>query len=572
MSDSFDPVTLEVLWNRLVSITEEQARTLMRTGLSNVLSDAGDLSACLFDRRGRMLAQAALGTPGHINCLAEGILRFMEHFPEDRLEPGDVLIGNNSYELSGHLYDITIVTPVFRGRTIVAYLASTCHVVDIGGRGMTTESESIFEEGLHLPYLKYHRAGAPNLDIMAIINANSREPVKVLGDLRAQVVANEVSGQRVIETLEEFGLADLDALADQVTAMSERAMRQAISDIRDGSYTYTLQSDGIDAPVVLKTTLTVTGDRMTIDFAGSSPASRKAVNVCLNFTAAYAFYAVKAALVADIPNNDGSFRPIEVTAPKGSILNAEFPMPTVARHSISHFVAECVMGALAKAVPDKVVAEGAGATWPIVTMGYHADGRPFSSIIFTHGGMGARMHKDGMSATPFPSGVRGTPVEIMESNAPLLIHSYELRPDTGGPGRYRGGLGQEIRFGIRTGTPWRLPLLVDKTQIAPRGLAGGEDGTAGAIWLNTDTPLTAKGTAELSPDDQVTFHLPGGGGSGRAFDRPPAQVLHDVAYGYVSVAAARDRYGVVITGTGPFDIDQDATRRLRAAKGMETAT
>ena len=541
-SKILDPIWLEVLWNRLISISEELAQTLMRTGLTNILSDAGDLSACLFDSKGRMAAQATTGTPGHINALATGLQHFLRAYPPETLEPGDVLIGNNSYELSGHLYDFTIITPAFYRGRLVGYFGSTCHVLDIGGRGMTTECESIFEEGLYVPYLKYYRAGIPNLDLQAIIAANSREPSKVLGDLRAQVIANEVSVRRLCEMLDEFKLDEIDALTAQITSMSEKAMREAIAVLPDGEFKNEVCSDGFESPIRLCCNLRIRGDEIDVDFGGSSPASNRAINVCLNFTKAYTFFAIKAILAPDVANNDGSFRPINVSAPKGSILNAAFPMPTVARHSVSHFVAECVMGALFPVVPDKVIAEGSGATWSIVTMG-ETDNGLFSSIIFTHGGMGARSDKDGLSATPFPSGIRGTPIEIMESNAPILIHQYELRQDLGGPGKYRGGLGQTIRFGVRTGRQWRLPTLLDRTHIPAHGLSGGGDGERGAAILNGQKTLSSKSAYVLQPDDIVTFRLPGGAGYGPVKGRDRASIVRDIEEGYVSVESATRDYG-----------------------------
>jgi N-methylhydantoinase B len=537
----FDPILLEVLWNRLISITEEQAQTLMRTGLTNILSDAGDLSACLFDSKGRMSAQATTGTPGHINALATGLQHFLRAHPPETLEPGDVLIGNNSYELSGHLYDFTIITPVFHRSRLIAYFGSTCHVLDVGGRGMTTECESIFEEGLYVPYLKFYRAGAPNLDLQAIIAGNSREPYKVLGDLRAQVIANEVAARNLCEALDEFKLSNIDELTEEITGISEKAMRDAITALPDGKYQNEIESDGFEAPIRLRCSLMIKGDHIDADFTGSSPASNRAINVCLNFTKAYTFFAIKAVLAPDVANNDGSFRPVTVLAPEGSILNAQFPMPTVARHSVSHFVSECVVGALHSVVPNKVIAEGSGATWSIVTMG-KTDAGLYSSINFTHGGMGARADKDGLSATPFPSGIRGTPIEIMESNAPIVIHQYELRQDSGGPGKYRGGLGQSIRFGVRTGHPWKLPTLLDRTASPARGLSGGGNGERGSVFLNDAEPLSSKSAYVLQPNDIVTFNLPGGGGYGPPSERDPAAIARDIEQGYVSPERAQEDY------------------------------
>ena len=569
----YDPILLEVLWNRLVSITEEQAQTLMRTGLTSILSDAGDLCACLFDSRARMVAQATLGTPGHINALANGLHHFLRHHPPETLEAGDVLISNNAYELSGHLYDFTIVTPAIRNGRVVGYFGSTCHVLDIGGRGLSTEGESIFEEGLYVPYLKYYRAGRISREIEAIIEGNSREPYKVLGDLRAQVVANEVAKKRLFETLDEFGLDEIDSLGDQIIEVSEAAMRKAIAAVPDGTYENEVLSDGFEAPIRVRCALTVRGDRIDVDFAGSSPASQKAINVCLNFTKAYTFFPVKAALAPDTPNNEGAFRPVRVSAPKGSILNAEFPMPTAARHSVSHFVAECVMGALYRVVPDKVVAESAAATWPLLALGEEADGRLYSVMAFLNGGMGARRDKDGISVMPFPSGARGTPIEILESQAPLVVHHYELRPDTGGAGRTRGGLGHVVKFGVRSGKPWRFPALVDRTQIAAQGVDGGASGALGRVVLNGTKDLASKGGYKLAPTDTVTFMLPGGGGYGPPAERDPALVLRDVIAGYVTTEAARDLYRVaLVPDRGAWRIDDAETANLRSRRVQEWAS
>jgi len=542
----FDSVQIEVLWNRLITNLEEQAKTLIRTSFSNLLSDAEDLSCGLFDSKGNMIAQANTGTPGHINTMALGIRHFLEHFPPESLQPGDVLIGNNPYEISGHLLDVTVVTPVFLKEQLIGYFASVCHVPDIGGRGYSPEGESIYEEGLYIPYMKYYSAGKLNESLQAIIAANVRAPYEVLGDLRAQVIAQEVAIKNLMETLNEFGLTEIDTLSNEIIRRSEEAMRKVIAEIPDGTYENEIYTDGVGDPIKIKCAVTIKGDEILVDFDGTSPASLKGVNVALYYTLAYVTYGLKIAIAPDIPNNEGSFRPITVTAPKGSVLNAEHPMPTAARHIIGHFAPVCVLGALHDAIPDKVIAEGSTALWNIQVYGEDLQGKPFSYVTFNTGGMGASPIKDGLSTTGFPSGVKGTPVEIAEINSPLIIHQKELRHDSGGSGKYRGGLGQIIRFGVRTDKPWRMPFMFDGLNFPPNGLLGGMPGETGEVLLNDETPLTTKGLYTMAPGDTITLKLPGGGGYGSPKDRDPEQVLADVINGYISQEKAEADYGIVI--------------------------
>lgn len=540
----FDPVEIEVIWSRLITNLEEQAKTLIRTSFSTILSDSEDLSAGLFDSQGNMIAQANTGTPGHINTMALGVRHFMEKFPASSLEPGDVLMSNNAYEISGHLLDVTIVTPVFYKDNLIGYFASTCHVTDIGGRGYNPEGENIYEEGLYIPYMKYYRAGKLNETLQAIIEANVRAPYEVLGDLRAQVVAQEVAIRRLIDVLEEFNLSEIDTLGKEIIQRSEIAMREAISNLPDGRYENEIFTDGVEEPIQIKCSVLIKGDELSVDFTGTSPASSKGVNVCLYYTLAYVTYALKAAIAPDIPNNEGSFRPVHVTAPEGCVLNASHPMPTAARHIIGHFAPVCVLGALYEAIPDRTIAEGATAIWSTQVYGENLQGEPFSYTFFSNGGMGARPNKDGLSATGFPSGVHGTPVEIVESSSPLVIHEKELYQDSGGSGRYRGGLGQIIRFGVRTNKPFRFPTMFDRENHPANGLAGGKPGSKAETLLNDQTPMEPKCLYTLKPEDVVTMKLPGGGGYGDPKERDPELVLQDVVNGYVSKEKAKEEYGV----------------------------
>ncbi|MEH7342430.1 hydantoinase B/oxoprolinase family protein [Bacillus sp. JJ1532] len=545
----FDSVQVEVLWNRLITNLEEQAKTLIRTSFSNLLSDAEDLSCGLFDSKGNMIAQANTGTPGHINTMALGIRHFIEHFPPESLQPGDVLISNNPYEISGHLLDVTVVTPVFLSDHLIGYFASVCHVPDIGGLGYSPEGESIYEEGLYIPYMKYYSAGQLNESLQSIIAANVRSPYEVLGDLRAQVIAQEVAIKNLMETLNEFGLSEIDTLGNEIIQRSEEAMRKVISEIPDGTYENEIYTDGVGDPIKLKCSVTIKGDEISVDFDGTSPASLKGVNVSLYYTLAYVTYGLKIAIAPDIPNNEGSFRPLTVTAPKGCVLNAEHPMPTAARHIIGHFAPVCALGALHEAMPDKVIAEGATSLWNIQVYGEDLQGKPFSYVTFNTGGMGATPIKDGLSATGFPSGVKGTPVEIAEINSPLIFYQKELRQDSGGSGKYRGGLGQIIRVGVRTDKPWRLPFMFDGLNFPPSGLLGGLPGEKAEVLLNDETPLTSKGLYTMAPGDTITLKLPGGGGYGSPKERDPELVLSDVINGYISQEKAKEDYGVVIEST-----------------------
>src|SRR5699024_10032337 len=378
----FDPVQIEVIWNRLITILEEQAKTLIRTSFSNILSDSEDLSAGLFDSQGNMITQANTGTPGHINTMALGVRHFIDKYPETSLEQGDVLIGNNAYEISGHLLDVTIVTPVFYNKNHIGYFASTCHVIDIGGVGYSPEGESIYEEGLHIPYLKYYIKGELNHSVQTIIEANTREPYKVLGDLRAQVVSQEVAILHLIEMMDEFNLNEIDTLGKEIMNISENAMRKAISKLPDGTYENEIFVDGIEEPVKLKCTINIKKDQLFIDFAGSSTASKKGINVSLYYTSAYVTFVLKAIIAPDIPNNQGSFIPVNITAPEGSIVNASHPMPTAARHVIGHAAPACVLGAMYYAIPKRTMAEGANVVWSVQLYGQDMDNNPFSYVTF----------------------------------------------------------------------------------------------------------------------------------------------------------------------------------------------
>jgi N-methylhydantoinase B len=531
---------LEILWNRLLSIAEEQAQVLMRTAFSTIVREAGDLSAAIFDRRGRMVAQARTGTPGHINTMARGMRFFLEEFPLETIEPGDVLISNDPYKLAGQLNDMCVVTPVFQGARVVAFFASCCHMVDIGGVGLTADAREVFEEGLHVPFCKFHLRGIENRDVARFIRSNVRAPDEVIGDIYAQISAGQIGANRLKQLLDEFELADVEGLSDEIIGRSERAMREAIEQFPTGRFAFACMNDGFDEPIRLEVAIERRGSNIIVDFAGTASALARGINVPLAYTTAYSSYAVKCVVAPDVPNNEGSLLPIEVTAPEGSILNPRHPAPTAARHIIGHFLPSVIFGALEKAVANAVPADSAAGLWVTQLSGRRRDGENFAFAFFACGGMGARPTKDGLSVTSFPSGIQNVSTEVIESVAPIVFHARELRPDSGGAGQFRGGLGQVIRFEVRTDGPCNLSAMYDRIIYPPRGSAGGENGANGVVLSLGERGVSPKGRSTVEPGEEVTLLLPGGGGFGPASQRPAAAIEADIADGYVSGAVAGD--------------------------------
>jgi len=537
---NIDPVTLEILWSRLVTVANEQAAALQRTSFTPIVRESGDLSAAVFDARGRMLAQAVTGTPGHINSLATSMRHFLETFPVGDLEPGDVLITNDPWKTSGQLNDLSVVTPVFHRDAVVGFFGNCCHAVDIGGRGLSADAGEVFEEGIWIPITKLYAAGKRNEELFRILAANVRSPREVLGDIHAQVAGNQVGSDRLVEYLEEFELEDLEELGEEIVDRSEKATRQAIQEVPDGEYSHTIQTDGLDEPVTIVCRVVIDGQDVLVDYAGSSPQVSKGINVVLNYTAAYTTYALKCAIAPSVPHNEGSFRPVTVTAPEGSILNATYPAPVAARHIVGHFLPHAVFGALETIMPDRIVAEGAGNVWLSTLRGLGAD--RFVSVFFASGGMGARHKQDGLSTTSFPSGIATSPVEIIESTSPLIVRRKEFIPDSGGAGRFRGGLGQVIQFEVASGEPFAVSCLADRVRFAAGGMQGGAAGSLARFTTSAEGEISnPKLSRRLAPGTQITLELPGGGGYGPPSERDRQAILDDLADGLVTPGgAARD--------------------------------
>lgn len=565
-----DPITLEVIWNRLLSVATEQQDALMRTAFSTIVRESQDLACGLFDAGGRMLAQSISGTPGHINAMATSMRHFLAAYPPETLAPGDVLITNDPWMTAGQINDITVTTPIFRNGRLVALFANTCHSADIGGRILSAEAREVYEEGLRIPIMKLFDRGEPNHLLLQIVRANVRQPDEVIGDLYAQAASNDAGGRALLETMDEFGLDTLEEVSEEIIARSEAAVRAKIRELPDGEWSSETWSDGFEEPIVIRCTVRKRGDEMVIDFAGSSPQSTRGINVVFNYTHAYASFAVKAAIYPDVPHNEGSFRPVHVTAPPGCILNALEPAPVASRQAVGHFVPSAIFAALAGALPGRLMAPGADPIWLSVWRG---QAPPFTFTLFQVGGTGARPTKDGLSAVGYPSGVAGVPAEVMESLTPMVVLRRQLRPDSGGAGTWRGGLGQLTSFTNRSDGRWSVSGIVDRTKFPAPGLLGGRPGAPGELVLDDGSRPNPKSLIELAPHQVVHLNPPGGGGYGDPLRRDPELVRQDVIYGYVTPEAAAKEYGVVVRYIGRQDelvrlpeqyvIDEEATRKLR---------
>lgn len=514
---TMDGIQLEILWSNLISIVSEQARALQRIAFSPIVREAGDLAAGMFDAEGRMVAQAVTGTPGHINSLAAAGRNILDKYPAENLVPGDVLIVNDPWISAGHFFDITVFAPVFHKGRIIAYFGSTIHHTDIGGYGVGAGARDVHEEGLWIPITKLYEAGEPNHTLHEIIRHNVRTPDAVFGDLAAQVSSGRIGGERLIALCERQGIDDIDDLAAEIIRRSEEATRASIRKLPGGTYHGTCDFDIPGGALIeLRAAVTVDSDKgeILIDFTGSSDASPHGINVVMNYTHAYSTFAIRSSLNPDLPNNFGSLAPIRVTAPKGCIVNAEYPSPVNARHVVGMYVPFPILDALQDVVPDRVLAESSGAVWTIQIQGRDNAGMSFTSSMFNYsGGMGARRSKPGPAATCYPTGVAAVPVEVLEASIPIQFTEKQLRIGSGGAGAQVGGDGQTIGFKMRTGKPWLLNAIPSRLKEAARGFSGGAPGAIGTFVVGGEHVSEAR-KIEVAPDDVVMLETPGGGGFG----------------------------------------------------------
>jgi N-methylhydantoinase B len=541
-----DPITLEIYWNRLISIADEAATGLLRTAFSTIVRESNDYATVLMDRNGDSISENTGGIASFSCILPRTTKHFLGKFAAETWRPGDAVVTNDPWLATGHLPDFTVVTPIFYRDALVGFAGSISHSPDVGGALWSADCRELFEEGIRILPSRLLRAGEWNSDLIDLLLGNVRVPRQVLGDLEAQVVANDVCARRVIEFLEDAGLTDLQDLSAALQARADRAMRRAITAVPDGVYHATIEADGYDADITrIVCTVSVSGDTMHIDYAGTSAQIDRGINCVMNYTHAYSVYPVKCALDPFTPRNEGSYRAITVAAPERSILNPVYPAPCSARQLTGHLLAGAIYQALSGVLPDKIIADCGGApTMRALFSGSKADGDRFSQVLFASGGMGAAPHKDGMATTAFPTNVGAGSIEAYESVAPLLVWKKRLRTDSGGPGTFRGGLGQEVEIELRTERPARLSLLSDRHQHPACGVLGGLPGAPSVITLSDGTKPHPKSRSTVQPNQRITLLYAGGGGYGEPKSRERDAVRADLRDGYISPDAARRDFGL----------------------------
>ena len=520
---------------------DETAQTFVRTSFSSVVRDNWDLAVGLMDSRGRQFAQSSRSIPSFIGTMPRTLAVMLRRYPAASLKPGDVLISNDGYHGTGHLNDITMVRPVFRRERLICFIGSVFHTVDIGGAPSVTARDS-HEEGLTIPVCKIVREGVENEDVIAFITENLRAPEETLGDIRAQFAAYEMGQSRLLQILDDERIRDLDALVEEILDRSESAMRRAIEAAPDGVYGDSIRVDGFEEPLTIRCEIRIEGSDLSVDFSGTSPQISRPINSAMNFTRAYSAYAIKCAFDPTTPNNDGSFRPVTITAPEGCLVNPLRPAPIWARHLSGHYLPPVIFSALSRVMPERVIADCGSPLWNVYFSGRHNDGRRFVKMFFMNGGHGARPHQDGPACLSFPSNVATVPVEHFENSVPLLITEKSLIPDSGGAGRHRGGPAQRVAFRVASAYPVTMTIRHERVRFPPRGLLGGSPGSPGRDYVNGER-IAAKVRLDLEPEDVVTFDTPGGGGLGPPRERAAASLEADLLSGVVTPAGASAAYG-----------------------------
>lgn len=553
---SLNLVHKQIIWDRLISVVEEQAQTIIHTAFGSAAREAGDVSAALFDLEGQMLAQAITGTPGHVNSVANAISHFLVEFPVSQMQEGDVYITNDPWKATGHLFDITIVTPIFQHGKIVCLTASNTHVIDIGGLGMGPDATQIYHEGLFIPILKIMDKGQPVTAVIRFIEANVRQPQQVLGDIYALISCNAVAGEQTLALCHEYHLTELSAIGTYIIQTSRQSMQAEINKLPNGSWQSEMVIDGYDNPIELKACLTIQSGEIEVDFTGTSPSIKRALNVPLSYTEAYTSFGIRCIIGPTIPNNSGSLSVIKIKAPKGCILNAQYPSAVTARATIGMMMPDLMYGCLQQLLPTSIPAQSADSLWNICLIGGQVAqddhrpesainlGRPFVQTTFTTGGMGARPYQDGLSVTSFPSGIQNTSIEVTETMAPLLFWRKELRQDSAGEGQFRGGLGQIIEIESAEGHDLLIAAAFDRVKFAPKGSFNGLDGQVGEVSLSCGKQLQGKGRQLIPAGTRLIVKTPGGAGYGDPRKRNRQKIADDLRAGYISAAQAKSVYQI----------------------------
>ena len=545
MPREFDPISLEIMWSRLISVVDEAAATLVRTSFSTIVKESNDYACMLMTANGDGLVNNTASIPSFIATVPRTMKHFLREYPQDQWQEGDVIMTNDPWLASGHLPDITMAMPIFFKGKLVAFAGTIAHSPDIGGTIWSADAREIFEEGIRILPVKLYEAGKINETLVRILRGNVRVPDMVMGDLEAQIMSQTTCKNRLLEFLEEAGLDDLNDLSRVIQDKAEQIMRQAIRNVPDGVYEKTVEMDGFDAPIRIQCKITVKGSELEVDYEGTSPQIGRSLNCVMAYTDSYTTYPIKCALDPLTPKNEGSYRPITVKAPEGSILNPRYPAPCNARQLIGHFLSTAVFGALAPAMPDRVIADsGSQPTLRVLFTGLGLDREKFSSVLFANGGMGARPNKDGLSCIPYPTNSSCGSIEIQESIMPLLFWKKEMIPDSGGPGKFRGGLGQQIVVEMIGPEPIRISLLTDRKDHPAQGFMGGLAGAPNRIVRNEGEFVHPKSTNYMKPGDKLHINYAGGGGFFPPRERDRAAVEEDLREGLISAEAARKDYGL----------------------------
>jgi N-methylhydantoinase B len=526
-------VGLEIAWRRIEAVIDEAEATLVRAAFSPLIREAYDFGVLLLDAKAGSVAQSQHSMPSFVGTLPRTLRAGLERFPAETWRPGDVFATNDPWLGTGHLPDVTAVRPIFRGGRPIAYAGVIAHWADIGGAIWSADSKEVFEEGLRIPPTKLVSEGRLNEDVAAIIRANVRVPEQVMGDLQAQLAAMEVTERRFLELLDELEIDDPAPVFAAVQERTEAAMRKAISDLPDGTYSHEVEIDGVSEPLVLRAALTVAGDEIHVDWAGTSPQVELAINETWNHGYAMTVYPIKCALSPEMPNNDGAYRPIGMSAPEGSIVHAQPPAAVASRQMIGHYIAAVIFGALAQVVPDRVLADSGSPAPRIVFIGHEAGSRYVAALTLS-GGVGAQAALDGLSATPFPTNSGGTSAEIIEAGTPLIMRRRELRAGSGGDGKHRGGLGVSLELQLMSENPCTVSVMTDRVDHPPLGLFGGGDGAANVIVKSDGSVVPPKARSRLLPGESLHIHTAGGAGYGSPAERDPALRRRDVELGYVT--------------------------------------
>lgn len=534
-----DPIFLEVFWTRVRSIADEAAKLIVRTSFSTLSTEANDFAVVVTDSSGRSLAENSGSIPSFIGTLPRTVRAALAHIGTDEMRPGDIYITNNPWIGTGHLNDVCLVKPIFHLAKLIGFAATAGHVPDIGGKIRSVDSRELFEEGFQIPMMRLLREGKHDETLLSLIRTNVRTPEQTVGDIWSQVGAVELVAGRLGEVLTEYALDGIDDLAEALFDRGEAAMRQAISKLPDGVYRYEMQTDGFENMFRFAVAVKIQGSEIECDFEGTSPQQPRAINCVMAYTYAMTVYAIKCLLLPDLPNNDGLFRPIRAVAPEGTIVNPKSPAPVGGRACTGHYVPTVIFGALQAVLPDRVMAGAGSPLWIANMSGMRPDGKPFATVLFYNGGMGGTAGKDGSSAMSWPSNISPTPVEIAERDAPLFFRYKRLRPGSGGAGRSRGGLGEEICFVNQHDGPLSIVFLTERLHVPAPGLAGGEAGACGEVLIN-GAAVDSRRPHVLAPGDEVILRTPGGGGYGPANERNDALQSYDRLHGYTcSVPAER---------------------------------